>query len=87
MKSGIKFPEIREMLPSARGAALAGIAAEARTPANGSVEALNVKIAAELGVSSGSLGRWIKQHEIDAGEREGLSTSSHSSSTADHARP
>ena len=33
------------------------------------------KVANELGVSNWSLGRWIKQHEIDAGEREGLSTS------------
>jgi transposase len=33
------------------------------------------KVADELGVSSWSLGRWIKQHEIDSGEQEGLSTS------------
>lgn len=33
------------------------------------------KVANELGVSNWSLGRWIKQHEIDAGEREGFSTS------------
>jgi transposase len=32
------------------------------------------KVANELGVSSWSLSRWIKQHEIDEGEREGLST-------------
>lgn len=32
------------------------------------------KVADELGVSNWSLGRWIKQHEIDAGEKEGLST-------------
>ena len=33
-----------------------------------------LKMAQELGIAEESLRRWIRQHEIEAAEREGLST-------------
>ena len=32
------------------------------------------KVAKELGIANESLRRWIRQHQIDAGERQGVTT-------------
>lgn len=68
MSRTVKFSEIREASPSMREAALAGIIAEARFPANGSVSALNAEIAEyeeKYGLDSSQL---LK--ELSSGERE-----------------
>jgi hypothetical protein len=64
----VKFSEIREASPGMKRAALAGIIAEARTPANGSVESLNAEIAGyeeRFALSSEEL-----LEELYSGERE-----------------
>jgi hypothetical protein len=64
----VKFSEIREASPGMREVALAGIIAEARVPANGSVKALNAEIAEyeeKYGLDSGQL-----LEELSSGKRE-----------------
>ena len=68
MSRAVKFSEIREAAPSMREFALAGIIAEARVPANGSVNALNAEIAEyeeKYGLDSSQL-----LEELSSGERE-----------------
>ena len=68
MSRTVKFSEIREASPGMREAALAGIIAEARVPANGSVKALNAEIAEyeeKYGLDSSQL-----LEELSSGERE-----------------
>lgn len=45
MRRAVKLSELRQASPELRGAALAGIIAEARAPANGGMEALEAEIA------------------------------------------
>ena len=45
MSPAVRFSEIREVSPALREAALAGIVAESRCPANGSLEDLDAQIA------------------------------------------
>lgn len=45
VSSAVRFSEIRQASPDMRKVALAGIIAEARMPANGSVKALDAQIA------------------------------------------
>lgn len=64
----IRLSEIREASPEMRRAALAGIIAEARGPANGSVEAMDREIAGyeeEYGLDSNRL-----LEELASGERQ-----------------
>lgn len=68
MKRAVRFSEIREASPSVREAALAGIVAEARTPANGSVSSLNAEIAEYERKYDLDSERLLK--EISSGERQ-----------------
>lgn len=68
MSRAVKFSEIRKASPGMRKAALAGIVAEARVPANGSVKALDAEIAEyeeKYGMDSDRL-----LEELSSGERE-----------------
>lgn len=68
MSRTVKFSEIRDVSPGMREVALAGIIAEARVPANGSVKALNAEIAEyeeKYGINSDQL-----LEELSSGERE-----------------
>jgi hypothetical protein len=68
MKSGIKFSEIREASPGMGEAALSGIIAQAKAPANGGIRDLEVQIAEyeeRYGVSSQQM-----LEELSSGERE-----------------
>lgn len=68
MSRTVKFSEIREASPRVREFTLAGIIAEARVPANGSVQALDAEIAEyeeRYGLDSNQL-----LNELSSGERE-----------------
>lgn len=68
MARTVKFSEIREASPALREAALAGIIAQAKAPANGAAESLSSQIAeyeSKYGLTSEEL-----QEEIYRGRRE-----------------
>ena len=64
----VRFSEIREASPAMREKALAGIIAEAKAPANGSVEALNDEIAEYEEKYALKSRRLLEQ--LSSGERE-----------------
>jgi hypothetical protein len=64
----VRFSEIREASPAVRESALAGIIAEAKAPANSSVEALNAEIAEYEKKYALNSTRLLK--ELSNGERE-----------------
>lgn len=68
MERTIRFSEIREASPAMRKAALAGIIAEAKAPANGSLEALDSEIAEYEEKYELDSGRLLE--ELGSGERE-----------------
>lgn len=68
MSRSVRFSEIREASPAMRRAALAGIIAEARAPANGSLKTLDSEIA-EYEEKYGLDSRRLLE-ELGSGERE-----------------
>ena len=68
MARTVKFSEIREASPALREAALAGIIAQAKAPANGGLESLSSQIAgyeSKYGLTSEEL-----LEELSSGRRE-----------------